>query len=234
MNKGMLYLTGAGVAGVITALAGQAAAATIDCPATQVRREITTPLPGGWWNTPIVDRLSDTRVVNIGGRPALQCVYGQAGSVQRNAPVGETCTATPRGFVCRPLRPPVPPPPPPRPAETFSTGPVSLPQTYLVNLDNGNVTSGPQADLWFQAETATRLFLAPQNGAMIAVGDRSNRGFAGCSRAAFSSARVPLAAVPVGSYVCVRTNQGRISQFRVNGISGGPVKTLQLGYTTWR
>jgi hypothetical protein len=44
---------------------------------------------------------------------------------------------------------------------------------------------------------------------------------------------VPLAAVPVGSYVCMRTNQGRISQFRMNGISGGYPKVLQMGYTTW-
>jgi hypothetical protein len=34
----------------------------------------------------------------------------------------------------------------------------------------------------------------------------------------------------VGSYVCVKTNQGRISQFRLNGYSG---TTMNLGYTTW-
>lgn len=41
-------------------------------------------------------------------------------------------------------------------------------------------------------------------------------------------------AMPVGPYVRVRTNEGRISQFRVNAVSGGPPKTLKLGYTTWQ
>jgi hypothetical protein len=38
----------------------------------------------------------------------------------------------------------------------------------------------------------------------------------------------------VGSYVCVRTNEGRISQFRINAISSGSPRTLSLGYTTWQ
>ena len=41
---------------------------------------------------------------------------------------------------------------------------------------------------------------------------------------------VPLADIPPGTYVCVKTNQGRISQFRVNGFMG---TTMKLGYTTW-
>jgi hypothetical protein len=49
-----------------------------------------------------------------------------------------------------------------------------------------------------------------------------------------SANRVSLRDIPVGSYVCVKTNEGRISQFRVNGISSGSPKTLSLGYTTWQ
>ena len=73
-------------------------------------------------------------------------------------------------------------------------------------------------------------FLEVQNGAQFAVGDRSNRGFAGCSAESYNSNPIPLATLPVGSYVCVRTNQGRISQFRLNGYQG---TTMKLGYTTW-
>lgn len=229
MNKVTLGIAGAGIAALVSAAPAVASAMEINCPATQVRREITTPLPGGWWNTPIVNSLTSTAVVNIGGTPALQCLYGPAGSIQRNAPPGMTCTARPAGFTCLP---PLPPPPPPAPS-TFSTGPVSLPQTYLVNFDNGVVGGGGGADLWFHAVTPALMFLQPQNGARIAVGDRSNRGYAGCRTEAFSAAAVPLAAVPVGSYVCMKTNAGRISQFRVNGINPGYPKVLQLGYTTW-
>jgi len=46
---------------------------------------------------------------------------------------------------------------------------------------------------------------------------------------------VRLADVPVGSYVCVRTNEGRISQFRMNAITpAAAASTLTIGYTTWR
>ena len=42
--------------------------------------------------------------------------------------------------------------------------------------------------------------------------------------------RVPLADIPPGTYVCAKTDQGRISQFRINGFAG---TTMKLGYTTW-
>lgn len=127
--------------------------------------------------------------------------------------------------------PPLPEPPaPPLVAVTHSTGPIELPQTFQANLDNGNV-GGSGADIWYQAVTALEKYITPRNGAGIAVGDGSNRGFAGCSVASFSNASVPLASIPTGTYVCVKTNQGRISQFRVNGFVG---TTMKLGYTTWK
>lgn len=124
---------------------------------------------------------------------------------------------------------PVPAPTP----VTYSTGPIKLKQTYTADFDNGNV-GGPGADLWFQAATPSKRFLTPRNGAKLAVGDKSNRGYAGCSVASYSSQKVRLFKVPVGSYVCMKTSAGRISQFRVNAVNGGAVKTLKLGYTTWQ
>ncbi len=127
--------------------------------------------------------------------------------------------------------PPLPPPPPPIDdvPVTFSTGPIDLPQTFTANLDNGTVGGGG-TDIWYQAATAVEKYITPQAGAMIALGDGSNRGYEGCSEELFSDERVPLADMPPGTYVCVKTNQGRISQFRVNGFVG---TTMKLGYTTW-
>ena len=213
-----------------------AAAETVECPLSQARRTITNDLPSGWWTTPIVNNLTETRVQEIGGEPALMCVYGPSGSVQRNAPANQTCTARTGGFDCTPrIRMPIPipmPTPSPSAPVTFSTGPLSVPQTYVFDLDNGAV--GASGDIWFEAVTASQLFLTPRGGAQMAVGDRSNRGRDGCASASYSTTRVALSAVPVGSYVCVRTNEGRISQFRVNAISAGSPKTLTLGYTTWQ
>lgn len=208
--------------------AAPAGAETIACPLSQAQRTITNDLPSGWWTTPIANSLTETRVQEIGGEPALVCVYGPAGSVQRNAPANHTCTARTGGFECRRRGAFVPAPAP----VTHATGTLSVRQTYIFDLDTGAV--GSSGDIWFHAVTNTELYLEPRGGAQMAVGDRSNRGFAGCTAERFSTARVALSETPVGSYVCVRTNEGRISQFRVNAISAGSPKTLTLGYTTWR
>ncbi|WP_169576951.1 hypothetical protein [Sediminimonas qiaohouensis] len=216
------------VAGLATvaALAPQSASAErIECPQSKIRREVTTALPSGWWNTPIVNSLTDVRVITIGGKKALQCLYGPAGSIQRYAPEGATCSTSGGAFECETAS---------AGPQTFTTSALDIPQTYTADLDRGSVGAGNAADIWFQAETADLLYVAPRNGARLGVGDRSNRGYAGCSSARFTRDRVSLRDIPVGSYICVRTNEGRISQFRVNGVTGGSPKTLKIGYTTWR
>jgi hypothetical protein len=232
MTKTITYLAGAATAALVCAAAGSASAAEFDCPLTQAQRTIVNPLPGGWWTTPQVNSLSETKIVTIGGKKALMCVYGASGSIQREAPIGQICSTKPGGFKCTLPVILIPPTPILTPPVTYSTGPAVVPQTYQVNFDNGNV-GGAGADLWFQAVTHAEKYLTPINGASIAVGDRSNRGRDGCRVASFTTARVPLAAVPVGSYICMKTNQGRISQFRLNGITGLAVKNLEMGYTTW-
>lgn len=224
--------------------AAPAAAETINCPLSQARRTITNDLPSGWWTTPIVDNLSETRVQDIGGAPALMCVYGPVGSVQREAPANHTCTAQTGGFECVPrvrLLPIPIPIPRPRPELTPVTpsaavvhvqGVGVVHQTYLFDLDTGAETSAG-ADFWFQAVTSTELYLAPRNGARLALGDGSDRGHGGCSAASFSTTRIPLASVPVGTFVCARTSEGHISQFRVDAIAGSP-RTITLTFTTWQ
>lgn len=72
----------------------------IKCPRQQAERKIVNKLPDGWWTTPIVARLSQTKVMNVGGEPTLLCIYGNAGSVQRKAPRKMTCLAVTGGFTC--------------------------------------------------------------------------------------------------------------------------------------
>ena len=212
---------------------------SLECPLSQAKRTITDPLPQGWWTTPIVYSLSETKVSKIAGRTSLVCLYGQSGSVQRYAPDNHVCKAVENGFKCKklarisPVAKPLPIKPVVRP-QTFSTGKIDVKQTYTVDLDRGHQGNGSHADLWLQAETQELLYLVPRNNARIAVGDRSNRGYSGCLNAAYSEQRVPLASVPVGSYVCIRTNEDRISQFRVNSIDTGVPLVLSLGYTTWK
>ena len=90
-----------------TLLAGATGAASADflrCPLEQARRTITDPLPSGWWTTPQVNRLSETKIQNIGGKPALLCIYGSSGSVQRERPRGQNCMAVRGGSSLHPIR----------------------------------------------------------------------------------------------------------------------------------
>ncbi len=204
----------------------------INCPLTKARRTITDELPESWWTTPLIANLTEAKVTKIAGKTVLQCIYGAAGRIQRYAPDGTTCYARRnRYFICRKkdggdgeISNP----------GTYSTGPINIRQTYLADLDSGKEQSSG-ADIWFEAETKDLLYVVPRNNARLGVGDRSNRGYAGCSRARYNTSRVSLKDIPVGSYVCVRTSEGRVSQFRVNAVTGGSgPKTLRIGYTTWR
>ncbi|MBZ0128089.1 MAG: hypothetical protein K8F59_03140, partial [Rhodobacteraceae bacterium] len=127
---------------------------------------------------------------------------------------------------------PAAPAPAPAPV-TFSTGPLTIKQTFTADFDHGTIGAAG-ADMWFEAVDPTHRYLKPINGARLALGDGSNRGFAGCSVASYSANRINLNHVPVGTYVCMKTGAGRISQFRMNAIQGGAVKKLKVGYTTWQ
>jgi len=118
---------------------------------------------------------------------------------------------------------------------TGSTGPLHLSAGHWADLETGSM--GPvvpvtpfTADFFYEVVNPTHRYLKPINGARFARGDMSNRGYAGCAAESFSSSHIPLPAMPVGSYICVKTQAGHISQFRVNAHHPGSV---DLGYTTW-
>lgn len=211
---------------VLAAEPVRAQAYTKDCPLEWANRTITDRLPSDWWTPPIGERLSGTRVGRIGGQNALICEYGAAGTIQRYEPEGEDCTANSRGFACQGravvrATPPV-----------HSTGGVEVPGTYVIDLDSGRLDTA-RGDVWLQAVTASERYMTPSNGAQISNARNRGRGKDGCASAGYSNNRLPMSRVEVGSWICVRTSEGRISEFRVNEIRGGSPYSLVLGYTTW-
>ena len=179
--------------------------------------------------TPLNDAFTSVRV--YGGAQAQLCVNPNFGGFCRVithntpllGPVINDRASSVRVFAAAP-----PPPPTPLPLSIVSDGLFSLPATRRMNLDTGTM-GGPGADILYR-NIATGRWLTPLNGARLARGAGTNRGYAGCSAETWSGAPLPFAALSVGTYVCVRTNQGRISQFRVNSYSG---LTMNFGYTTW-
>jgi hypothetical protein len=70
------------------------------------------------------------------------------------------------------------------------------------------------------------------NGGQISYAGGAQRNYPGCAAAVYSAAPLPLASIAVGQYVCVRTSEGRFSEFRINSI-GTVLRVLNLTYTTW-
>lgn len=213
----------------------------IDCPLSQVRREVTTPLPEGWWNTPSVDYLTGTEVQTIGGRRTLVCKYGQSGQIMRLEPRRRDCVPRRGGFDCRRQRPGFPggqwpgndnpgPFPPGLPGGSYNQGSVELRQTYQLDLDSGRVGGGG-SDLWFHAITPLDLYLEPVGGARMAwVGG----GRQDCRDVVLTTDRVTLARVNVGTTFCYRTGEGRLGQFRVTGFTNqGQTRIMMLDFETW-
>ncbi len=210
----------------------------IECPVNQVRTEITTPLPSGWWQTPQVGNLQDTRITEMGGDTVLMCgywAYGETVYIMKKAPTDTNCTADATGFNCTGLIviPPIVPgiivPAP----VTYKTGPISLKQTWSMDLDNGT-TGGSGGDIRFEAITATERYLTPINGASMAIAGNTSINLAGCkSLAGYTTSRLPVDLFRTGLYVCVKTDEGRYSQFRVNAAAGPSPATMEIGFTTW-
>ncbi|MDY6874950.1 MAG: SH3 domain-containing protein [Chloroflexota bacterium] len=115
----------------------------------------------------------------------------------------------------------------------YSSGSLDIPQTWTVDLDEGVVGAGSDADLWFHAVTAAERYVEPQNGATIAVVGTSSIGRGGCIVAPLSTARIHVNDLPAGTCVCVLTNMGRYSEFRVTVPIGPSPGTLSIVYTTW-
>jgi hypothetical protein len=115
-------------------------------------------------------------------------------------------------------------------------GSLDIPQTYIVDLDQGVVVDNAHQDLgdfWFEAATPTERYVTPWNGTQIALVGTVAPGLSGCQSASYSSNKIAIADLPVGAYICVQTNEGRYSQVRIEAPVGPSPGTLSISYITW-
>ena len=109
-------------------------------------------------------------------------------------------------------------------------GQAVLRQTQRLDLDTGLVGRNG-ADLQYARAGNGRLYLRTLNGAAMAIGRRNDRGFIGCNTARYNSQQVSTGQMPVGSFICVRTSEGRKAQFRVNQITD---RAINIGFETYK
>jgi eukaryotic-like serine/threonine-protein kinase len=129
----------------------------------------------------------------------------------------------------------------PAPASTleptpFSSGSINIPQTFIVDLDQGVLVDSnhvDKGDIWFEAATSAERYLTLWNGMQIALVGTHAPELSGCQSASYSSNPIAISDLPEGTYVCVQTNEGRYSQVRIEATVGPSPGTLSISYTTW-
>jgi hypothetical protein len=198
----------------------------IQCPLGKIKTELASDLPQGWASTPVERRLQSVNVVNVNGRgQLLQCNYGAGIVVTSKAPANKTCEIEDQtGFKCNDNAPQRP--------QTFHTAGVTLSLRDVVNMDGtGN---GPwESDIWLQGTNQDNAMLSSfADGLMAKPGPQ--QGYRGCRNARYASRGIRLEDMNVGDYVCVKTSEDRIAEYRINELRVGRDISVTIGYTTWK
>lgn len=86
------------------------------------------------------------------------------------------------------------------------------------DLDTGKIGRNG-ADLQFARTNDGRSYLRTVNGAKIALISNSKRGASACNAAIYDINSLSQSQMPAGSYICVKTNENRLSQLQIGKIS---------------
>lgn len=116
----------------------------------------------------------------------------------------------------------------------LASGSVAIKQTYRADLDSVGAPANDDADIWFQAKTATDRYLSPRGGALMALMGSSKPDLAGCKNARLGTSAVNLNRVKEGDFICVKTSQGHFSQIRVTALPGASPGVLKINFITWK
>ena len=198
----------------------------IQCPMGKIKVEVATDFPEGWETKPVERRIQSVNVVRIEGRgQVLQCNYGAGFIVTSKAPANKTCEVEDNtGFKCNDAVS--------RRPETAHTAGVTLSPRDVVNMDGSG--NGPwDSDVWLQGNTQNSAMLSSFGDALMGKPGRQ-QGYNGCKNARFASRAIKLEDMNVGDYVCVKTSEGRIAEFRINELRIGRDISVSIGYTTWK
>lgn len=214
------------LAPVLASNPASAEAQFIQCPLAKIKTEVASDLPAGWTSPVVERRLQSVDVAAGNGRgQILKCSYGAGIVVTSRAPANTTCVIEDQtGFKCTPAAP--------RRPETFHTAGATLSLRAVVNMDGtGN---GPwDSDIWLQGTNQDNAMLSSfADGRMAKPGPQ--QGYKGCLTARYASRAIKLSDMNVGDYVCVKTSEGRIAEYRINELRIGRDISVSIGYTTWK
>jgi hypothetical protein len=111
----------------------------------------------------------------------------------------------------------------------FATGTFATPASYLMDLDNGAVTTTEdKADAWYQIDATGHRLLTPVRADVVLFGSNQPT-FKQCKNAMAGGASWDMNQY-LGKWFCAHTNKGRVNRFKV--VKATDVK-LTLKFTTW-
>ena len=122
------------------------------------------------------------------------------------------------------------PTPTPTPTATATTPPVHSSGTTNIGASFYGNLDDVADDIWFHSVAANDNYIEPANGALIVVWGGSAPSKAECSGAAVAATAITLDNSLVNKYICYKTDQGRVGNFKVSAFS---YPTLTIDYVTW-
>jgi hypothetical protein len=114
-----------------------------------------------------------------------------------------------------------------------ASGTLSLALNDQLDLDSALVNPGAGQDIIYQADASNYHQLAPQAGAVLGIyvgGGQPTR--QACQAAAMSAAPITVESLPLGAYLCYRTDQNRPGWLRLNSFNSGDF-SIGLDLLTW-
>jgi Ig-like domain from next to BRCA1 gene len=110
-------------------------------------------------------------------------------------------------------------------------GELSVTPGDTIDLDTITLNSGNE-DLTYVADENGYHWLSPQSGALLGVYGNTEPSLASCQAAVMSPAPIAVESLPVGTYLCYATNQGRFGRALL--VTLNPENfTLTLDLLTW-
>ncbi len=116
--------------------------------------------------------------------------------------------------------------------KVLARGNLEVHQTYLFDLDSGQIVRNGDADFWFEAVTETERYLTPRNGAAIGL-TREKTTYESCSQVKMTERRIPIQRIAESYYACVRTSRGNLGSFKLREPVGPSPGVMKISYITW-
>jgi uncharacterized protein affecting Mg2+/Co2+ transport len=116
-------------------------------------------------------------------------------------------------------------------ATVYHSGKINLQQTYNADFDKQVVAPSTGSDLWFEAVSASEMYLTPQNGAKFKLITSGAPSYEKCSTTSLSSNKISLDDISVHDWLCFKTDEGRYGRAEIEDISGNP-KVMRIDIVT--